>query len=95
MQFSTTKARQDEKYIIQLEKHSDSRTHGLDIQRNQLLASVSFMTSQPEHKHSYKEGTLTRKSKLLNTCVIVSLISNTLSHKFLFFSSDIRHQYKI
>ena len=73
MQFSTTKTKQDDKYIIQLENHSESRIHDLDIQRNQLLASVSVMTSQPEHKHSYKEGTLMRKSKLLHTCVTDSL----------------------
>ena len=73
MQFSTTKTEQDNNYSIQLEKRSDSRIHDLDIQRQQLLASVSFVTSQPEHKHSHKKGNLMRKVKLLNTCVTVSL----------------------
>ena len=58
MQFSTTTTKQDDKYIIQLEKNSDSRIRDLDIQRHELLASVSFMTPQPEHRHSYKKGTL-------------------------------------
>ena len=61
MQFSTTKTKQDDKCIIQLEKYSQSRIHDLDIQRNQLIASVYFMTSPPEHKYNYKEGTLMRK----------------------------------
>ena len=60
-QFSTAKTEQDDKYMIQLEKHSDSRIHDLDIQRHKLLASVPFMTSQPDHKHSYNKGTLMKK----------------------------------
>ena len=95
MQFSTTKTKQDDKDIIQREKRSESKIHDLDIQRHELLESVSFMTSQPQREHSYREKYPHRKKVSSQPQVQQLVFSTHTLFNMLFLSSDTRNQYDI